>query len=86
MAAVPAQPANEFVEQQLQLIDQLGHLLGICDDGYDYASWMRAAAALSVDQVLVILQVALRVETDKCADALVSGRGCASDSRGRRCG
>jgi len=71
MAAVPAQPADEFVLRQLDLIDRLGELLGIGDS----ASWLRAPSAFSVGQALIIIQTALRVETaDASADRLVSDR------------
>ena len=69
MAAVPAHPADEFVQRQLRLVDRLGKLLDIGDS----ASWLRAATALSFHQTLIIFQTALRVETaDESADELVS--------------
>jgi len=84
MKAVPAQPADEFALRQLRLMCRLDQLIG-CSDGS--ASWSWAAAALSADQTIVILQTALRVEAvGESADTLVSGRGCASRSRCRRCG
>ena len=69
MRAVPTQPADEFLQSQLDLIDRLGELLDIGDS----ASWMRAPSALPLDQALTLIQTALRVEAeDEHADRLVS--------------
>jgi hypothetical protein len=78
MAAVPTQPAHEFVLRQLRLIGRLGELLGIGDS----ASWLRAPSAFSAEQALTLIQTALRVEAeDERADRLVSDRSRASGSR-----
>lgn len=75
MAAVHTQRADEFVRWQLRLMHRLSQLLGMTGDS---ASWLRASHALSGDQALSILHVALRVEgTDVWADELVSDRSSA---------
>ena len=84
MAAVPAQPAGESVQQQLRLMDRLSQLLLCSSD--DPVCWLRVTFALSVHQAVAILHATLRAkETGKGADALVSRAAAAGAAHGRRC-
>ena len=76
MAAVPSQPADEFVQSQLDLIYRLGELI----DRSAGPTWWRAASILPLSQAFVA--IALRVEAvGESADILVSGRSRGSGGR-----
>ena len=66
IALVPAHPPDEFVRRQLGLLLRLGELLRMRAESV-------TTAALSVEQALAVLQMALRVEaTGEHADVSVS--------------
>lgn len=70
--AVPAQPAAEFAQRQLLLLGRLTDRLG-CGATMATESWGRAAAKLTKQQALILIRVAMRVQSaDEDADELVS--------------
>ena len=72
MTAVPAHPHAEFAQRQRLLLGLLADQLG-CGATAATESWGQAAAKLTEQQALILIRVAMRVQSaDEDADELVS--------------